>query len=157
VIRPFRPDDADAVGAMAQELHEAMRALGDRNEGRFDATCFRRDGFGERPAFAGLIAERPGQAQGYLLYNEIYDTDLAQRVLFVVDLYVRPAARGHGLGRALMAEAAGLCRASGGGALLWAVLHQNAAAMAFYETLGARYVDDVRFMFLRLAAAGAAS
>ena len=142
---------------MAQELMTAMRALGDRNEGQFDAACFRRDGFGERPAFAGLIAEEAGQAQGYLLYNELYDTDLAQRVLFVVDLYVRPAARGRGLGRALMAEAASLCRASGGGALLWAVLHQNAAAMAFYETLGARYVDDVRFMFLKLDPAGAAS
>ena len=141
---------------MAQELMAAMRALGDRNEGKFDAACFRRDGFGERPAFAGLIAEEAGQAQGYLLYNELYDTDLAQRVLFVVDLYVRPAARGHGLGRALMAEAEALCRAAGGGAVLWAVLNQNAAAMKFYEGLGARYVDDVRFMFLTLKPAGAA-
>jgi len=152
VIRPIRRDDAEAVGAMAQELSAAMRALGDKNEGRFDAACFRRDGFGDRPAFAGLIAEEAGKAQGYLLYNEIYDTDLAQRVLFVIDLYVRPAARGKALGRALMAEAERLCRAAGGGALLWAVLHQNAAAMAFYETLGARYVDDVQFMVLRLPA-----
>ena len=138
---------------MAQELNAAMRALGDKNEGRFDAACFRRDGFGDRPAFAGLIAEDGRQPQAYLLYNEIYDTDLAQKVLFVIDLYVRPAARGQGLGRALMAEAERLCRAAGGGALLWGVLHQNAAAMAFYETLGARYVDDVRFMVLRLPAA----
>jgi GNAT superfamily N-acetyltransferase len=152
VIRPIRLDDAEAVGAMAQELNAAMRALGDKNEGRFDAACFRRDGFGQHPAFAGLIAEHGGQPQGYLLYNELYDTDLAQKVLFVIDLYVRPAARGHGLGRALMAEAERLCRAAGGGALLWGVLHQNAAAMAFYEGLGARYVDDVRFMVLRLPA-----
>ena len=153
MIRPIRFDDAEAVGAMAHELNTAMRALGDKNEGRFDAACFRRDGFGERPAFAGLIAEDAGEAQGYLLYNELYDTDLAQTVLFVIDLYVRPAARGHGVGRALMAEAERLCRAAGGGALLWGVLHQNAAAMAFYEKLGARYVDDVRFMVLRLPAA----
>ena len=138
---------------MAQELNAAMRALGDKNEGRFDAACFRRDGFGDRPAFKGLIAEEAGEPQGYLLYSEIYDTDLAQRALFVIDLYVRPAARGQGLGRALMAEAERLCRAAGGGALLWGVLHQNAAAMAFYEGLGARYVDDVRFMVLRLPAA----
>ena len=153
MIRPVRVDDAEAVGAMAQELNTAMRALGDKNEGRFDAACFRRDGFGDRPAFAGLIAEDGRQPQAYLLYNEIYDTDLAQKVLFVIDLYVRPAARGQGLGRALMAEAERLCRAAGGGALLWGVLHQNAAAMAFYERLGARYVDDVRFMVLRLPAA----
>ena len=138
---------------MAQELNAAMRALGDKNQGRFDAACFRRDGFGDRPAFRGLIAEDAGQPQGYLLYNEIYDTDMAQRALFVIDLYVRPAARGHGVGRALMAEAERLCRAAGGGALLWGVLHQNEAAMAFYETLGARYVVDVRFMVLRLPAA----
>ena len=138
---------------MAQELNAAMRALGDKNEGRFDAACFRRDGFGDRPAFKGLISEEGGEPQGYLLYSEIYDTDLAQRALFVIDLYVRPAARGQGLGRALMDEAERLCRAAGGGALLWGVLHQNAAAMAFYETLGARYVDDVRFMVLRLPAA----
>jgi ribosomal protein S18 acetylase RimI-like enzyme len=152
VIRPIRLDDAEAVGAMAQELNAAMRALGDKNEGRFDAACFRRDGFGERPAFAGLVAEDGGEAQGYLLYNEIYDTDLAQPVLFVIDLYVRPAARGQGVGRALMAEVERICRAAGGGALLWGVLHQNAAAMAFYESLGARYVDDVRFMVLRVPA-----
>jgi GNAT superfamily N-acetyltransferase len=152
VIRPVRVDDAEAVGAMAQELNTAMRALGDKNEGRFDAACFRRDGFGDRPAFKGLIAEEDGEPQGYLLYNEIYDTDLAQPALFVIDLYIRPAARGQGLGRALMNEAERLCRAAGGGALLWGVLHQNAAAMAFYETLGARYVDDVRFMVLRLPA-----
>jgi ribosomal protein S18 acetylase RimI-like enzyme len=152
VIRPIRLDDAEAVGAMAQELNAAMRALGDKNDGRFDATCFRRDGFGDQPAFKGLIAEAGGEAQGYLLYNEIYDTDLAQRALFVIDLYVRPAARGQGFGRALMDEAETLCRAADGGALLWAVLHQNATAMAFYETLGARYVDDVRFMVLRLPA-----
>ena len=111
-----------------------------------------RTGLGDRPAFAGLIAEDAGEAQGYLLYNELYDTDLAQRMLFVIDLYVRPAARGQGFGRALMAEAERLCRAAGGGALLWGVLHQNAAAMAFYEKLGARYVDDVRFMVMRLPA-----
>jgi GNAT superfamily N-acetyltransferase len=153
VIRPIRLDDAEAVGAMAQELNAAMRALGDKNEGRFDAACFRRDGFGDRPAFSGLIAEDAGEAQGYLLYDELYDTDLAQRILFVIDLYIRPAARGHGVGRALMAEAERLCRIAGGGALLWGVLHQNEAAMAFYEKLGARYVDDVRFMVLRLPAA----
>ncbi len=153
MIRPIRLDDAEAVGAMAQELNAAMRALGDKNDGRFDATCFRRDGFGDRPAFKGLIAEEDGEAQGYLLYNEIYDTDLAQRALFVIDLYVRPAARGQGFGCALMDEAEALCRAADGGALLWGVLHQNAAAMAFYEMLGARYVDDVRFMVLRLPAA----
>jgi ribosomal protein S18 acetylase RimI-like enzyme len=152
VIRPIRLDDAEAVGAMAQELNAAMRALGDKNEGRFDAACFRRDGFGDRPAFKGLIAEEAGEPQGYLLYSDVYDTDMAQRALFVIDLYVRPAARGQGLGRALMDEAERLCRAAGGGALLWGVLHQNAAAMAFYEGLGARYVDDVRFMVLRLPA-----
>ena len=37
MIRPIRLDDAEAVGAMAQELNAAMRALGDKNEGRFDA------------------------------------------------------------------------------------------------------------------------
>ena len=63
-------------------------SLGDRTDFRFSAEAYRRDGFGDRPAFSGIIAVLDGQPAGYLLYSLGYDTDGATRFLFVIDLAV---------------------------------------------------------------------
>ena len=64
------------------------------------------------------------------------------RFLYIVDLWVDPAARRGGIGRALMGEAAARCRAKGGRALIWAVFTPNKLAIDFYERLGADFYDD---------------
>ena len=91
-----------------------LRELGDTDEQGMTSRAFLRDGFGPDPAFSGIIAERDGGAVGYLLYHFGYDSDQAMRILHIVDLWVDPAARRGGVGRALMGEAAARCRAKGG-------------------------------------------
>ena len=85
---------------------------------------------------------------GYLLYHGGYELDDAARTLYLIDLYVREDARRLGVGRALIREAANVCRALGGTQLYWSVYKVNPAAFEFYETLGATYIDDQKFMVL---------
>jgi ribosomal protein S18 acetylase RimI-like enzyme len=137
-IRAAVASDAEAVVTLASEFHEYLRSLGDTFPFRFTADDYRRDGFGDRRAFEGLVAEARGQVIGYLLFHDGYDTDDARRLLHVVDLYVRPDHRRGGVGKSLMV-AAGLAAASRGATdLVWTVFPANADAAAFYERLGAR-------------------
>ena len=142
-VRPCMPADAEAVNRLSREFVEYLRALGDPAPGEVTAEAFVRDGFGERAAFSGLIAEVEGRAVGYLLHHPGYDVDRGGRVVHVIDLYVSEEARRRGAGRALMDAAADVCRGMGGVALLWSVYPPNTAARAFYEGLGAAYSEDV--------------
>ena len=150
LIRPATAEDAEAVGELAKEFAEYLRALGDPSDLPFDAGTYLQDGFGPNPAFSGLVAESDGEILGYLLYYPGYDVDNATRILHIVDLYVTERRRCRGIGRALMEEAAAICRRLGGTQLFWAVYVRNESAFAFYESLGARYTRDLRFMRLEV-------
>jgi ribosomal protein S18 acetylase RimI-like enzyme len=147
-IRDIRPDDAASLARMWQDFSRYLRALGDTDEQNFGINAILRDGFGPDPAFAGIIAERDGNPCGYLLYHFGYDVDRAMRIMFVIDLWVDTAARRHGIGRALMREAAARCRARGAAELLWAVFTPNQLAIDFYERLGAEFLKSLKFMHL---------
>jgi ribosomal protein S18 acetylase RimI-like enzyme len=133
-IRPIAPDDAESVERLYAQSAAHLRSLGDRTDFRFSAEAYRRDGFGDRPAFSGIIAVLDGKPVGYLLY--------------VIDLAVDEQVRGRGIGRALMERAAAICRDAGGGLLFWAVYAKNQLALAFYRRLGAEPVADGVFMTL---------
>lgn len=148
VVRPATPEDANAVGELSKEFVDYLRALGDPSEFSFSAEAYLRDGFGPSPAFAGLVAEREGEILGYLLYHQGYEMDEATRILHIIDLYVRKRCRRQGVGRVLMGEAARICRQLGGSQLFWSVYVPNKLACAFYESLGARYTKDLKFMRL---------
>jgi ribosomal protein S18 acetylase RimI-like enzyme len=148
-VRPLTPADAPAVAALAADFANYMLGLGDSGPHNLSAEAILRDGFGPNAAFAGLVSADPsGGLAGYLLYHLGYDADLAARNLHVIDLYVSPAARRQGAGRALMDEAVRLCRAAGGAYLFWAVWPPNRLAADFYLGLGARYVQELDFMTL---------
>ena len=149
-IREATQDDANEVGALAEEFANYLRSLGDETDFQFNANAFRRDGFGEEPAFKGLVAEINGRIAGYLLYHPGYDTDLAIRTLHVIDLYVRPDFRRQGVGQALMERAGEICAKAGGKGLFWAVYSPNRGAFEFYERIGARYTENLKFMYLPL-------
>ena len=138
-VRPAHPDDADLVTRLA-------RALSLSDGGRpslFSAEAFRRDGFGEDPAFHALVAEQDGEGLGYALFYFGYDTDRATRGVYLADLYVMERYRRLGAGRALMAEVAHNCRAGGGHWMFWSVLRRNRTARRFYRTIAAELKDIV--------------
>ncbi len=146
-IRTARAEDAEAIGAMMREFADFLRSLGDTGPLDGDAEMVRRYGFGSNPAFTGLVAELDGAAAGYLLYHFGFDADRACRIVHVIDLYVRENARRHGVARARLERARGICRDAGGGGLVWSVYKPNKLAADFYERLGAELIRDLDFMW----------
>ena len=145
-IRPATIDDAEAVTTLAEELNAYIRSLGDKTNFTFSSAAYVRDGFGGDPAFYGLVAENEGVIVGYLLYHFAYDTDHGRRLAYIADVYVQPGWRGHGIGKALMRRAAEVVRERGVESLWWGVYKHNESAFRFYESLGAQYLSDIRFM-----------
>jgi len=144
-IRPATPADGERVAAMCAAL-TVEEAIG--GVSRFTAEAFRRDGFGPRPAFACLIAEADGQALGYALHCDDYDTDHLCRSIHLADLYVETAARGRGIGRALMAAAARAGSERGARLMMWNVLKSNLPARRFYTTVGEELDGQVETLAL---------
>jgi GNAT superfamily N-acetyltransferase len=149
-IRPALATDAEAIGQLALQFSEYLQSLGDTMEFKLTAEAILRDGFGDDPAFEGLVAVDAGIVIGYLLYHMSYDSDQALRTLDVADLYVDAAARRQGVGKALMAEAARIALERGAGEMVWAVFNGNAMAASFYEKLGARQITDIYLMRLKV-------
>ncbi len=93
--------------------------------------------FGARPAAEALIAERGGETAGYALFFPTFSSFLAIEGVWLEDLFVRPAHRGAGVGRALLAAVAARVRERGGQRLEWAALDWNELALGFYRGIGA--------------------
>ena len=98
--------------------------------------------FVPRPAAEVVIAEHDGRAVGFAVYFASYSTWEAAPGLYLEDLFVRPAFRGRGLGKALMMQLAGRCIEQGLARFEWSVLDWNAPSIAFYKSIGAAVMDD---------------
>jgi GNAT superfamily N-acetyltransferase len=149
-IRKATAEDAKSIEALEREFSNYLESVGTSGESSFSAESYLRDGFGRDPAFSGLVADTGTELLGYLLYHLGYESEDAARILYVIDLYVRRDSRRQGLGRALMEEAVNVCREVNGSQICWSVYPTNALALQFYEAFGARYIEDERFMHLKL-------
>jgi len=98
--------------------------------------------FGERPAAEVVFGQSGDQAIGFALYFQTYSTFLAQPGIYLEDLFVDPAWRGRGCGRALLIHLARLAVERGCGRLEWSVLDWNEPAIRFYRSLGAQPMDE---------------
>lgn len=98
--------------------------------------------FGPRPYAEALLATVEAAPVGFALFFHNYSTFLGRPGLYLEDLFVRPACRGHGIGRALLARVAALAVARGCGRLEWSVLDWNVPALEFYRRQGAVALDD---------------
>jgi GNAT superfamily N-acetyltransferase len=98
--------------------------------------------FGEVPRAEVLIAEQDGVPAGFALFFHNYSTFLGKPGIYLEDLFVRPEARHHGIGRALLARLAEIAVRRGCSRLEWAVLDWNGDAIGFYRKLGATPMDD---------------
>ncbi len=98
--------------------------------------------FGARPQGEVIIALADGTPAGFALFFHNYSTFLARHGIFLEDLFVKPAFRGRGIGKTLLAHLAGIAVERGCGRLEWSVLDWNTDAIQFYESLGARAMDE---------------
>ena len=98
--------------------------------------------FGEKPDAEVVIAYESTEPIGFALFFCNYSTFLAQRGLYVEDLYVKPEARGKGVGKKLLLHLAQLALERGCGRMEWWVLDENERAIQFYKNLGAHPMDD---------------
>jgi len=133
-IRIARADDCATILGFIRDLAEYEKLA---HEVVADEAQLRATLFGARPAAEVLIAERGGEALGFALFFTSYSTFLAKPGLYLEDLFVRPAARGAGVGGALMAACAKLCVERNYGRFEWSVLDWNEPALKFYRSLGA--------------------
>jgi GNAT superfamily N-acetyltransferase len=140
-IRPATRDDVplllELIGALAD--YERLR-----DEVVLDAALLERHLFGERPAAEAVLAERDGATAGYALFFPTFSTFLGRPGIWLEDLFVLPAQRRGGVGRALLMHVAQLAVARGCGRLEWSALDWNEPALAFYRGLGARRLDEWR-------------
>ena len=102
------------------------------------AEAIRRDLLGAEPWAVLLEATLDGTVAGFATGSPCYDSERAAGGIFLVDLYVAPEARRHGLGRALVAGLAAEARRRGAGCLWWGVDDGDDEAMMFYRAIGAR-------------------
>jgi GNAT superfamily N-acetyltransferase len=98
--------------------------------------------FGERPYAEVVFACLDGVPLGFALFFHNFSTFLGKPGIYLEDLFVRPEARGLGLGRRLLAWLARTTLERGGARLDWAVLDWNEPSIGFYRSLGAVPLDD---------------
>lgn len=103
----------------------------------------RRDGFGPDPKFRAILAEQNGQPAGHAIFFPCYSAWTGAG-LFLEDLFVRPAFRGQGVGRALVCQVAEIARKEGYRTIRLDVLDWNEPAIQFYKSLGAEYLPQWR-------------
>jgi len=138
VIRPATPADSGLVFDLVHEL-----AVYERLEADVDATPEMIAGalFGPSPRVFCDIAEWHGQPAGFALWFYNFSTFRGRHGIYLEDLFVRPAQRGHGLGKALLAHLARRCVTENLARLEWSVLDWNTPSIDFYKAQGAVMLD----------------
>jgi GNAT superfamily N-acetyltransferase len=138
-IRPATAADAETIAVLVRELADYEKLL---HEAKAEAADFVRELTAENPVIRVLIAEWDGEPAGFALYFFNFSTFVGRPGLYLEDLFVRPALRSHGIGRALLRALARIARERGCGRMEWAVLDWNEPAMKFYRSLGARQMKE---------------
>jgi GNAT superfamily N-acetyltransferase len=141
LLRDARPEDVPAIAGLIHDLAEYERAPADCHA---DPTLLGRHLFGPKPFAEAIVAEREEGVCGFALFFHNYSTWLTRPGLYLEDLFVRPEARGHGIGKALLKRLAEIAVARGCGRMEWSVLTWNEPAIGFYRSLGALPMDEWR-------------
>jgi GNAT superfamily N-acetyltransferase len=138
-IRAAAPDDVPLILTFIHELatyeklaHEVVVTELDMHAALF----------GERPVIETVIASLDDEPVGYALFFPTFSTFLGKPGLYLEDLYVRPTARGFGVGRKLLEHLARITVERGWGRLEWSVLDWNEPSIAFYKKMGATAMNE---------------
>lgn len=138
-IQEATEQDAPLILDFIRELAQYEKALN-----RVSATeeSLRATLFGPRPYAEALIVYQSEQPVAFAIYFFSYSSFTGLPNLYLEDIFVRPAFRGWGVGRELIAFLARRASEVGCGRMEWSVLNWNESAIAFYQKLGAEPVND---------------
>lgn len=137
-VRAATEDDVELVCGMIHALAEYERL---EHECRATPARLHEHLFGPRRIAEALVGSVDGRASGFALHFTTFSTFECRPGIWLEDLFVRPEARGAGLGKALLVELARIARERGAARLEWTVLTWNEPALAFYAAQGARRLD----------------
>jgi len=138
-IRPARPGEACLVFQFVRELaeYEKLEHEVQATEAMIDAALF-----GEQPRVFCDIAEWDGEPVGFAVWFLNFSTFSGRPGIYLEDIFVRPAFRGRGVGKALMVHLARKCVENGWARLQWSVLDWNTPSIEFYKSLGGVLLDE---------------
>lgn len=134
--------EAADVGPVVGLVHELAHYEQAAHECHLSEVQLREAMFGDRGVLSGHVAVVDGVVVGCALWFLNFSTWRGVSGIYLEDLYVQPAHRGTGLGRALLVALARECIAGGYGRLEWSVLNWNEPSIRFYRSVGALDQDD---------------
>ena len=138
-IRPASEEDVPLILSFIKELAEYERLS---HEVSATEELLRFHLFGERREAEVVIGQHADEPAGFALFFHNFSTFLGRPGIYLEDLYVKPAFRGNGIGRAMLVYLAGLAKERDCGRLEWSVLDWNEPAIGLYRGIGAIPMDD---------------
>ena len=138
-IRPARPGEAALALQFVRELAEYEKLTHEvaATEAMIDAALF-----GDNPRVFCDFAEWDGAVVGFALWFLNFSTFSGRAGIYLEDLFVRPAHRHKGIGKALMIHLAAKCAELDCDHFQWSVLDWNTPSIDFYKSLGAELLDE---------------
>ena len=133
------PSDLPLIARFIRDLAEYERLA---HEVRLEEAVLGERLFGARPYAEVLIGEIDGTPNGFALFFHNFSTFEGKPGVYLEDLFVRPEARGSGLGKALLSALAQIAIERDCARLEWSVLNWNDPAIQFYKKLGAKAMDE---------------
>jgi GNAT superfamily N-acetyltransferase len=138
-IRRARPGEAGLVLSLVRDLAEYEKLLGELEATEADIESAL---FADNPRLFCELAEWDGNPAGFAAWFVNYSTFSGRPGIYLEDLFVLPAWRGKGIGKALLAHLAKQCVANGWSRLQWSVLDWNKPSIEFYKSLGAVLMEE---------------
>jgi GNAT superfamily N-acetyltransferase len=138
-IRPASQSDAAVIFNLIRELAEYERLAHEVDATEADIA---KALFGPSPRVFADIAEWEGEPVGFALWFYNFSTFRGRHGIYLEDLFVRPACRSKGIGKALLKHLARRCMAEGLTRLEWSVLDWNEPALRVYRSIGAVQMEE---------------
>jgi GNAT superfamily N-acetyltransferase len=143
IVRAVRVADLAEVLVMIRELAEFEELLNILVTSEDDLN---RAFFGDNPAAGGLVAEVDGKLVGYAIHFTTFSSFLGRPGLWLEDIYIRPDWRSAGVGKSMLNAVVAHAREMNYGRCEWCVLDWNQRAIDFYESMGAKVLDEWRMV-----------
>ena len=138
-IRRARPDETALILSLIRELAEYEKLL---HEVEATEAMIGEALFAANPRLFCEVAEWNGEPAGFAVWFINFSTFSGRSGIYLEDLFVLPALRGKGIGKALLSDLARQCVANGWSRLQWSVLDWNTPSIEFYKSLGAELMDE---------------